>query len=119
MSEGDGGPADHAESYVGSFCVHVNAPIFKSFLWWTKKCPFVSYYLQMILFSNRKIKITFEDLNEYLVCHNYDEKAEVHRSSERRALPLGTMPAVLRSKPVDLPAGRKFHYKFNDGSSFI
>lgn len=73
----------------------------------------------MILSSNRKIKITIADLNEYLVCQYYDEKAEVHRSSERRALPLGTMPALLRSKPVDLPAGRKFHYKFNDGSSFI
>lgn len=73
----------------------------------------------MILFSNRKIKITIEDLNQYLVCHCYDEKAEVHRSSERRALPLGTTAAVLRSKPVDLPAERKFHYKFSDGSSFI
>eukprot|EP00066_Takifugu_rubripes_P016656 XP_011605922.1 PREDICTED: uncharacterized protein C3orf20-like [Takifugu rubripes] len=29
------------------------------------------------------------------------------------------MPAALRSKPVDLPGERKFHYKFSDGSSFI
>lgn len=75
--------------------------------------------LQMTLFSNRHAKITTEDLNEYLVCHHYDEKAEVHEGSERRTLPLGAVPAVLRSKPADLPEGRKFHYKFSDGSSFI
>ncbi|XP_056906795.1 uncharacterized protein C3orf20-like isoform X3 [Takifugu flavidus] len=85
---------------------------------WIRSCQRAMEVLR-ITRNPMKIKITIEDLNEHLVCHYYDEKAEVRRSSERRALPPGTMPAALRSKPVDLPAERKFHYKFSDGSSFI
>lgn len=77
----------------------------------------------MILFSNRKIKITTEDLNEYIVRRYYDEKAEVQERHERRSaewlLPACATPQGLQAKPLDSPPGRKLHYKLNDGSSFL
>lgn len=69
-------------------------------------------------FSNRKIKITTEDLNEYMVRRYYDEKAEV-RERHERLLPACATPPGLQAKPLVSPPGRKLHYKLNDGSSFL
>lgn len=67
------------------------------------------FVLLTILFSNRKIQATPEDLKEYVICRYYDEKAEVMDRNERMSKP----EAPLREKR------QKFHYKFKDGSSFI
>lgn len=67
------------------------------------------FFLLLILFSNRKIQATPEDLKEYVICRYYDEKAEVMDRNEKMTKP----EAPLREKRW------KFHYKFKDGSSFI
>lgn len=77
----------------------------------------------MILFSNRKIQTSDDYLKEYIMCQYYDEKAEMQDRNEGRMSEPGasvcSLPLTQRATSLYPPVQRKFHYKFNDGSSFI
>lgn len=78
----------------------------------------------MTTFSHRKLHTADEDLNEYFIRHFYgDERAKVKDGSERKtaqpaAFTSGATQTSLGVKQPE-PTLQKFHYKFNDGSTFI
>lgn len=57
------------------------------------------------------------------MCQYYDEKVEMQDRNEGRMSEPGasvcSLPLTQRATSLYPPVQRKFHYKFNDGSSFI